>query len=308
MSSNSSSDWNDRATPARARRWTDQPSTRASSRDAWPSLRLGEARDDVDQRGLARAVRSDEPDDLARPHLERDAVERDDAAEAHARRPRPAASGHDRLADDRRGAARADAPGGAGCARSATSSRRTSRSSWATTPSGKRIRLRTRRMPDARMMTRSSAPSSSVDRERDAAADRDGAAEQRAADEPDAAEHRLHDDLDRVEHVELREEHRPAAEREQDAAEARDRGRQPERVELGADDADPERRRGALVRAHRDEPAAGASPSEVRDDERGDREHHHAERRVAPPGGRADRGRCRRDSGGLTTVPAKPPV
>src|SRR5664279_2183457 len=40
------------------------------------------AADAIDQRALARAVRSDQPEPLARLHLEIDAVERDEAAEA----------------------------------------------------------------------------------------------------------------------------------------------------------------------------------------------------------------------------------
>ena len=54
-------------------------------------------------------------------------------------------------------------------------------------------------------------------------------------------------------------------EREQDPGERRDRSPDREGVELGAEDADPERRRGALVVAHRDEPPSpnrsdGGSP------------------------------------------------
>jgi hypothetical protein len=40
------------------------------------------AGDDVDQGGLAGAVRSDETDDLARREIEADVVQRDEAAEA----------------------------------------------------------------------------------------------------------------------------------------------------------------------------------------------------------------------------------
>src|SRR5439155_14110590 len=43
-------------------------------------VRLVEARDDVERRRLARAVRADEPRYLPLLHLERDAVEGDDAA------------------------------------------------------------------------------------------------------------------------------------------------------------------------------------------------------------------------------------
>src|SRR5262249_1403521 len=41
-----------------------------------------DAGDDIEQRGLTRAVRPDEPDDLALLDVEIDAIERDEAAEA----------------------------------------------------------------------------------------------------------------------------------------------------------------------------------------------------------------------------------
>src|SRR5450631_4939027 len=44
-------------------------------------LVLQRAADAIDQRALARAVRADQPEPLARLHLEVDAVERDEAAE-----------------------------------------------------------------------------------------------------------------------------------------------------------------------------------------------------------------------------------
>src|ERR1039458_1797837 len=44
-------------------------------------LVLQRAADAIDQRALARAVRPDQPEPLARLHLEVDAVERDEAAE-----------------------------------------------------------------------------------------------------------------------------------------------------------------------------------------------------------------------------------
>ena len=56
-----------------------------------PRVGRREARDDVEQRGLAGAVGPDEAEDLAGPHVERDAVERPDAAEAAGRRRGPRA-------------------------------------------------------------------------------------------------------------------------------------------------------------------------------------------------------------------------
>jgi hypothetical protein len=47
-----------------------------------PRLRPVQARDDVERRRLACAVRTDQAHDLALVGVERDAVERDDAAEA----------------------------------------------------------------------------------------------------------------------------------------------------------------------------------------------------------------------------------
>ena len=40
--------------------------------------RVGDAREDLEQRALAGAVRADEAEDLARPDVERDVVERPD--------------------------------------------------------------------------------------------------------------------------------------------------------------------------------------------------------------------------------------
>ena len=46
-----------------------------------PDARLVEPGEAVEQRGLAGAVRPDQAEDLALVHVERDAVQRDDAAE-----------------------------------------------------------------------------------------------------------------------------------------------------------------------------------------------------------------------------------
>ena len=84
--------------PARARRSTDHLSIAVPSNATDPLDRRGEAGDDVEDRRLARAVRADEPDDLAGLDREAHAVDRDDAAELHdevghgERRRRPAAA------------------------------------------------------------------------------------------------------------------------------------------------------------------------------------------------------------------------
>ena len=80
-SSNSSTACHERTIPARARRSTDHPSMGAPSKLTEPDRGRREAGDDVEQRRLPGAVRSDEPDHLARLDLEADGVEGDDAAE-----------------------------------------------------------------------------------------------------------------------------------------------------------------------------------------------------------------------------------
>src|SRR5262249_62233300 len=53
----------------------------ADEGDVAPVLAV-DAGDDIEQRGLARAVRPDEPDDLSLLDVEIDGIERDEAAEA----------------------------------------------------------------------------------------------------------------------------------------------------------------------------------------------------------------------------------
>ena len=82
--------WNDRPRPSGARACGARPRRRRAPATPDPAgrdrARVGthEARHDVEQRGLAGAVRPDHADDLAARDGERDAGERDDAAEAHA--------------------------------------------------------------------------------------------------------------------------------------------------------------------------------------------------------------------------------
>ena len=85
--------WNERPSPARARAGARRPvRSRAPApvRAMRPRSTVEESRHRVEQRGLPRAVRADERDDLARVHLELHVVERGDAAVVHreSRRPR----------------------------------------------------------------------------------------------------------------------------------------------------------------------------------------------------------------------------
>ena len=78
---NSPTPWSVRAIPSEARR----SGSHARHRLAAPAERAGvrphEPADDVEQRGLAGAVRADDPEHLARGHVDRDTVERRDPAE-----------------------------------------------------------------------------------------------------------------------------------------------------------------------------------------------------------------------------------
>jgi hypothetical protein len=57
---------------------------RARAEQDFAAVALVEARQAVEERGLAGAVRPDQPDDVARRDIEGDPVQRDDAAEADA--------------------------------------------------------------------------------------------------------------------------------------------------------------------------------------------------------------------------------
>ena len=85
--------WNERARPKRARADGLRPDRSWSPSRTRPSIRYEEARDQVEERGLAGAVRSDQSEDLALVQVDRDVVERHhagkglgDAARSQARR------------------------------------------------------------------------------------------------------------------------------------------------------------------------------------------------------------------------------
>ena len=104
-----------------------------------------------------------------------------------------------------------------------------------------------------------------------------GAAEHRAEHVAEAADDRVAEAVDRREEVELRVRDDLAAEADEDAGDGGQAGGHRERVELDAEHRDAERRGGALVRSHRDEPAAGARSAQVGDEQR---EEHEARSRL----------------------------
>ena len=82
-SSNSSSDWNERRSPSRARWVAFSRSMRRPSSEIDPSAAGTKPGDRVDERRLPGAVRADQADDLAGPHLQRHVLHRHHRAEAH---------------------------------------------------------------------------------------------------------------------------------------------------------------------------------------------------------------------------------
>ena len=112
-----------------------------------------------------------------------------------------------------------------------------------------------------------------LDDARPESADRVRCAEHRAEHVAETADHGVPEAVDRREHVELRVRDHLAPEADEDAR----RGGQPrgdgERVQLDAEHRDAERGGGALVRSHRDEPAAGTRSPEVGDEHREEHEH-----------------------------------
>ena len=80
---NSSSCWNVRASPRRARFDGDAPVTFWPARNTSPPCGSEQPGQHAEQRGLAGAVRADEPDDRRRRHRQAHVVEGDQPAEAH---------------------------------------------------------------------------------------------------------------------------------------------------------------------------------------------------------------------------------
>ena len=111
------------------------------------------------------------------------------------------------------------------------------------------------------------------------AADRVRRAERRAEHVAETADHRVAQAVDGREEVELRVGDDLTPEADEDAGHGGQRGRHRERVELDAEHRDAERRGGALVRPHRDEPATGARSAQVGDEQREEHEADQAHRR-----------------------------
>ena len=107
------------------------------------------------------------------------------------------------------------------------------------------------------------------------------AAEHRAEHPADAADHGVADQVDRFERLEAAVDDGRVLEREEDAGERGDGSTDRERVELRAEHADPERRRGAFVVPHRDEAQPGPGTTQVRDHEAGEDEDPEADDEVA---------------------------
>ena len=83
MWSNSATFWNVRPMPSLAMAWRGCDEDRAALEQDVAAVGHVQTRQAVEERGLARAVGADQAGDLARRNIERHAVERDDAAEAH---------------------------------------------------------------------------------------------------------------------------------------------------------------------------------------------------------------------------------
>ena len=110
---NSSAPWNDRPRPRRARRAGEKRCTSWPRISTAPRLRH-ESADRVHQRRLARAVRADEPDDLARRNVQVDVDRRrrrgpNETLSARPGSPRRAGAGISRRGDARRARAAAAA-------------------------------------------------------------------------------------------------------------------------------------------------------------------------------------------------------
>ena len=110
---NGRGNWKLRASPRCVRWCAASPSIALAVETHGAGLVLQRAADAIDQRALARAVRADQAEPLARLHLEIDAVERDEAAEALADIVDVQQRAHDCLRARRRSCTRPTRPLGA---------------------------------------------------------------------------------------------------------------------------------------------------------------------------------------------------
>ena len=249
---------------------------RRPSSDDRSSADRDEAGHRVDERRLPRAVRPDEADHLARPHLHRHVVDRHHRTEADGEaRDRQRGSRH-RLDLGRRKGLRAPRGGATRCSFSHT------RRSWVATSAmpfwcTMRITKTIEGTDDEVPLVAEVDPV--LDDAGADAADRVRRREGRAEHVAEPADDRVAEAVDRREDVELRVRDDLTPEADEDARERGQTGGHGERVQLHAEHRDAERRGGALVRSHRDEPAAGPRSAEVGDEQREEHEADEAHRR-----------------------------
>ena len=283
MSSKSSSDWNDRRRPRLDRRAADQPSMRSSSSAHRAAGRAHEAGHRVDDRGLARTVRADQADDLAGAHLEAHAIDGDHRAEAHGEVLHLQGQGRHRFRVDR-------------LERHALDRLRDEVEPLEQAPLARRHVVR-HDVGDAVLVEDEDGEQDHatdelvpvalaevdpvLDDPRSQAADGVRGGHDHAEDEAEAADDGVADRVDRLERAVAPVGDHVGGEADEDAGDRGDRRRHTERVELHAEDADAERRRGALVGAHRDQATTGPRPPQVRHDQPDEHERDQADDR--PP-------------------------
>ena len=239
----------------------------------------------VDQRGLAGAVRPEQPDHLTGTDGEVDVVERGETAEPlgqpghreRARRHRGALGGRQRL----------------GRARAKARDPRTEPPGEGVDPLGDAVLVEDQhhQQQDAGgdrevLLPRRGLFEGGVRRvvrrgQGDQAVGGEQRAQHRSGQVAGAADHGQHQHADRRVRPEDRvEEDRAGAEAEQHAAQPGDAGRQREAVQLRLEDVDADGGRSALVGAYGEQPAAGAAAPQVGHRERGDRQERKTHDRV----------------------------
>ena len=265
-SSKSSRDWNERRRPL-LRPTGRAPAGDVLAVDADLALRgLDEPGDRVDQRGLAGAVRPDEPDDLPGLDLEAHVVDGHGAPEPHREILDAKGRGLDPARARHRGAR---APAGRGARASSGPSPRP-RTAGRAAPLGCATTETSSRTPPNKVVHEPSVEPA-LERLVADAADRHDGADDAAHHVADAADHRIGDGVDRLEGVEGAVLHHGRAEAEQRAAQGGDGAGEREGVHLRAEDAHPEGGGGALVGPHGQEAPARRRAAQVGEGERGQR-------------------------------------
>ena len=278
---NSSSDWNDREIPARARRRALHRLTVVAVEGDGARPRSHEPGDGVDDGGLAGAVRSDQSVDLTGVQVDRQVIDGHDATELH----RQAFDLEHAWRDALRG--RLDVVAGEGVPLDGFGFG---------TPAAEQARHAVLDLVERVGVHRVEAVLIRAQDEQQQDATGDGqvaldvvevaeelgadatlqqrGAEDRAADRAHAADHGHADDVDRREDGELAGEDVGVAERHQNAGQRGERRGEHERVHLGGVDVHAGRRGGPLVRSHRDEPPTSGTTADVADHERRGEEEH----------------------------------